>query len=343
MPTNFQSFLGACVFAKTESVYNAGPALLFISLSGPTSDAIRFAGKHPIFTLAYAFDGKRDAPPGTAGQLMQNRPSGRHTSFKLDVEGQGIGAAYTSSATTIPNQLAVFLVAAGESGSWASGSAGGPSTWTFAPTPSPYTSQSSAALLAFSEGASYYVNGIVATYKITGKDGGPSIFEFDCQGTVPNVPVNAILPTGNIYPPTYGVFIPKNENIQLSINGVTTFKVRDYSFDKKQTIQARVDLNSAGGHAGFALNRRAPMLTVKVEATPFSTFDPNTQFASGSVFTASLTVGNQIGNTFEIYSQNAQIRNQTVAEDGPIAVWTLEMALVTSQPGNDDDYQMIWT
>jgi hypothetical protein len=161
-----------------------------------------------------------------------------------------------------------------------------------------------------------------------------SIFEFDIKGTS-GLMADATVPARTFSAHT--VVPPKNEDINLTIDGVVGLKVRTYTYTHGYDVSPRIDINALSGHAGFAGGRRKPEFKVTVEAEALSTFNPYNLMVSGTSVACSFGVGSVATNKFTVSMSQAQVTNVTRNADGPLAVWDLTITPWTSAPDSSDD------
>jgi len=317
-----KSIIGLALLAKVEAAYNTGSTTLSTS-----TDGIQVATL-PEFDLAYAFDGSRPIPPGTAGNQKRSAPSGRTASSKISIEAKGSGATYTSSS--VP-PMHLFLRASGLTAALSA------STWTY--TPDVIGSvPASLALGVYRRGELWNMSGGYSDFTLSATNAGPTMFEFDVQA-VASAPSDATCPV--ISYPYASVIPPKAEQITFSLNGYTTLKVRSFKFTYGRKVTPRIDLNmSTLGHAGFAPDRHNPSFTVTVEATQLTNIDPYNLQVLGTAVPVSLTVGSVANNKYTLSMPNCQITAVKGAEDGPVATWELTMDVVQSDPSTFDDVSL---
>ena len=192
------------------------------------------------------------------------------------IEAKGPGTAYVSGTT--PPNIHPFLLASGFTSSFSGG------TWTYAPVPLT-TTPLSAYLEVYDRGEKLPISGCVTEMGFSTKNTGPTEFEFDVKGVAGIITDVASPPTRSFQAQT--IMPPKNENIDFTINGVSSLKVRSYNYKHGLVTHPRIDINSVPGHAGFAIGRRKPELKCVVEAEALSTINPYDLFVSGTSFSSS--------------------------------------------------------
>lgn len=318
-----KSIIGLGLLAKVESSYSGSTTL------STAADGIQVA-ELPEFSIEYNYDGARSYAQGVAGTTRRVGGSGRFTNGTVKIEGKGLGATYTSTAT--PPNLHPFLLASGMSGSLLAGS------WVYKPQDS--GTPSSLALEVYTRGEKRVIRGTYGSWKVGTDSPAPPVFEFGLQGLV-GLPATSTLPS--ISYSGSAVVPPKAEGVVLSIGGTTGFKLRSFSFDMGREITPRLDLDADGGHAGFAPGRRAPKLTLTVEATALSTFDPYTAFANATQYAVSLTIGSVANNRYVLALPQAQLADVKDSVDGNVATWDLVFEAPTSGPASSDDFTLSFT
>lgn len=317
-----KSIIGLALLAKVEAAYNTGSTTLSTS-----TDGIQVASL-PEFDLAYAFDGSRPTPPGTAGQMRRSAPSGRTATSKITIEAKGAGATYTSSS--VP-PMHVFLRASGLTAALSA------STWTY--TPDAIGSvPASLALGVYRRGELWNMSGAYADFTLSATNGGPTSFAFDVSA-VASAPSDATCPV--ITYPYSTVVPPKAEQIAFNLNGYANLKVTNFKFEYGRKIQPRIDLNTSTlGHGGFAPDRHSPKFTVTVESTQLTNIDPYSLQVLGTVCPVSLTVGSVANNRYTLTMSQCQVTAVKGVENGPVAQWELSLDAVQSDPSTFDDFAL---
>ena len=136
------------------------------------------------------------------------------------------------------------------------------------------------------------------------------------------------------------VLPPKNEGVSFVLGAYTGAKIRNYSYEHGLTITPRINLNETSGHAGFAIGRRNPQLTISIEADTLTAFDAYAAWRNGTQYDISLTVGTVANNRFRIRFPQAQIVGVERAGEDPVALWNLTLAPAVSNPDNSDDVEL---
>lgn len=320
MSTVAKSIIGFGALVATESAYGGGASL------STSTDGVQGA-EPPTMDIEYSYSGERPSPPNTFGTLQFAQPTGETATGEIMVEGRGFGSAYSLSDT--PPNLHALLLGAGFSGSLSG------STWRYDPTPAGST-PSSVAMEFYTRGEVYRVSGSYCDLSIETDGGAPPMFNFTFNG-LPDEPEDASLPSI-----TYSsVQPPKAENIGLTYGSVTDMIVRSFAINLNREITPRVDLNATSGSAGFATGRRAPELTMTVEALPLSTFDPYNEMKLKQTRPFEMTIGSEQYNRYTI-SGSAQVTAVAKGEDGPVATWDLTMNLVLEDGSESGDIFFIF-
>lgn len=319
---------GLLLFAKNEASYAAGATFA-------ATDAVQVAMELPVFQQKYNFDGNRQGGNWSGGNIQRTGPGGRYTEGTVRLEGKGIGSGSTYSAGTRPPNLHPFLLASGLTGSLSA------SGWLYTPLPLGVT-PTSLALAVYGRGELLNVSGAYANMTFGAEGAGLTMFEFALQGLCSDITDVA---ASSIPARTYsaaGVLPPKNEGVSLTIGTYGTAKVRNYSYEHGLAITPRININESTGHAGFAIGRRNPSLSLTIEADELANFNAHEVWRAGSTFDITLTVGTVAGNRFRIRFPNAQISNVEAATDEPVALWNLTIQPSVSSPDASDDLQLYW-
>lgn len=318
-----KNILIVALTAKNEASYGAGGALSLLL------DGIEVQ-KHPEFTIDFAYDGKRNAPPGTFGQVKRNATSGRTAKGQIVVDGKGLGATYTATAL-VPN-LQCLILASGHSASLSG------STWTFVPDAATNTPKSLVMDAYVNQQKLSMTAGYASlTIDCPGPEGAD--FMFDVQALA-STPVDSAPPA--IAYSGSAVLPPKAESITLSLGGFATAKVRSYKFEGKRDLAARTDINSAAGHAGFNPGARTPTFTVVVEAEALATYNPYALREAATSGVVSLTHGSVAFNRFTLSMPQAQIVDVKDGADGSVATWELTYQAAESAPTANDSYSLVF-
>jgi hypothetical protein len=317
---NYRSIIGFGALVGTEASYGAGASL---SASSDGAQGV----EPPVMDISYVYEGERPTPPGTAGRQALASPTGEHCEGTITVEMKGRGAPY--GPTNTPPNLHSLLQAAGFTATYASAS------WTYSPTPIG-TAPASTALRVYTRQEMFSVSGAYCDLELATNDGAPMTAQFSYSG-LPALPVSASLPVI-----TYNDTLPpKTTDIGFEWGAVTSLVIRSLSLTLNREIAPRQDLNAADGHAGFAVGRREPTLSITVESTDLGTFDPYAEMKSKEVRDWTFTVGSVANNRFTV-SGKGQIMGVTREADGPVATWNLEIALVTTDGFGNNDIQIVF-
>jgi hypothetical protein len=323
--SSVKSVTGLLLFAKNEASYGAGANFA-------ATDAIQVAQELPVFNMQYNFDGNRQGAQWSGGNIRRTGPGGRTVEGTVVIEGKGLGSAYGVNAT--PPNIHPFLLASGLSGSVSA------SGWLYRPVPLG-TQPKSLALNVYDRGELLPVSGAYANMSFAAEGAGLTMFTFAVQGLCADI-------TDVSNPPTrtytaVNVLPPKNEAVQFVIGSYSSAKIRNYSYTHNLTITPRINLNEATGHAGFAIGRRSPELTITIEADALATFDAYQAWRDGDTFNVELTVGTTANNRFLIRFPQAQISNVERANDEPVALWNLTLTPAVSGPDSSDDVELYWS
>lgn len=314
----YKTIIGFGALAAIEATYGAG------GNPSPATDGIQGI-EPPTMQVEYAYDGERPTPPGTAGRQALASPVGEHATGSVACEMRGAGVAYTSSIT--PPNIHPLLRASGFTATFDDG------TWRYRPTPID-VAYDSATLRVYTRQERFDVRGMLCDYEITMEDGSPGTIRFDFDG-LPVLPVDETIPAI-----TYNSTLPPScTDIQFQLGDVDNLVVRNLAIQGNREKAPRLDLNAVDGHAGFAAGRREPLLTATVEATPLATFDPHQLAKDKTVLPCSFVVGSQVGNRWGV-NLNVQVMSVQRSEDGPVATWDLELAIVNTTPFANDDIEL---
>lgn len=311
------------ILAKVEPSYSGS------TTPSTATDGIQLVPTPNLTITNYTFDGAR---PDMVGSLARLGATGRTMEGSFSIEGKGQGAAYTTSSASVPN-LHPFLLASGLSASLSA------SALVFKPT-SPDTAQTSLQMNVYDLGTLRIAKGVYCDYKVGTDSADAPKFEFTVKGI-------AALPTTTAVPSiTYlkkDVLPPRGDGSSLSINGITSFKLRKWSFELGRDLSPRTDLQDGNAHAGFAPGGRAPKFSVTIEAPLLSTFDAYAAHASGSILPVSLTIGSVAGNRYTLNIPQAQLMDVKDSVDGNAGTLDLVFDCTQTGPLANDDFSLVWS
>lgn len=314
-----------------ESSYGAGGALV-------GTDAILTEERAEV-TPIFNTDGERNPASGQGGRFPKVGPGGRHADFQVSVLGRGSNAAY--SAILFPDDVHEFLLASGHAVTTDLTASAESQTY------DPVTAQD----------ASFHAEAYTRNEKFTLVGGlcsmsfvidGPTFtrFDFASIAIMDVVPAEGAVPALTIasHQP------PKAESLALNIGDFLIPRVKGVRFNQNINLQKRNDVNAASGFAGVGQGFRNPILEIDIEATalvgsPFHTtagIDPYALWEAATQLPISFDVGSVQYNRWKFIAAQAQLINVTKAEEGEIALWTLEFGLAQTAPGADDDYSLVF-
>lgn len=313
---------GMILFADVESTYGQGAVLT------GSADTIQVAMELPLFNIEYSFDGSRQGAQYSAGNLQPAGPNGKTTSGTVKIEGKGLGSAYSNTAAGHVPNLHPFLLSAGMSASFQS------STWVYKYTPLG-TDYQSIALEVYDRGEKLPISGAFSNMKVTGENGGITIFSFDVKGSAGSIS-DVSSPPARVW---YGqsTVPPVTDHINMNIGGFSAGIVRKFDFDAGIDLTPRLNINTSGSHAGFVINRRKPVLNVSLESTALSTMDAYTSWSNSTATAVSFQVGSVNTNKFSFSFPQASITKVERANDGAVALWNLSITPYVSAPDTTDD------
>jgi hypothetical protein len=318
----------------TESAYGGGATLV------AGTHGIRLASP-AVGTIEYAYGGERSPSTSSGGTTERTTPAGAFGSLPVAVEARGRGSAY--SATDYAEDLHVLLQIAGHNATY---SATPTPQWTYTPDSLP-ANVPSGAFEAYGRGEVYELIGTYAGFGLEMAGPGIAIANFDIQGLITTLPVDAALPsiTLNTLKP------PVAKDISVVIGNYTAAVVRSLTFSRNTDSGPRLDLNGTTGHAGFALGRRAAQTEIEIEAAALTTGGPPWTAAgtinpyelrdSAETFAFSWTLGSVQYNRIGFSAPQSQIAAVELSDDGPVATWRLTIEHHMTTPSADDEYAIL--
>jgi hypothetical protein len=315
------------VTGKLESSYAGG------GTPSTSTDGILCA-ELPKLSLAYANDGSRAMPPGTAGFQKRVAPSARTGEATIKMEPRGAGAAY--GASVLPGVHTLMRVAGFDA---AIVTTGGIEKVTYTPTPGP-GSFASGAFWFYERGQLYPVSALYSDFELAFDGPSVPLMSFATKGIVLAAITDVAVPAI-----TYGdaaILPPKAVGIAFAHGAVTGLRVRGASFKLGREISPRLDVNASGGHAGFSIGRRAPTLEVTIETPLIATIDPHVLWAAGSTAALTMTIGATQYNRYKLTAPAGQIVGVEELEDGPTALTKLTYQLNPSASNLNDEVAVVF-
>lgn len=321
------------MLAKIESAYGT------FSTPASGSDGIQVAEMIEI-ERQYAFDGKRHAQPGNAGQQRRVAPQGATYRPSIKVESKGPGAAY--GASSFGKDYHALLLAGGMTGTLS-----GTTQWSYVPTlitaaPSSVSLEYYCRATTAGNAEVWKAKGVYTDWVYEVANGGPAMWTFNTFGVESTAPAEAAFPSITY---SYGTIVPPVASpLTLTVNSVATLAIRSAKVEMKRVVQERSpDLNSAGAHAGFAPGERDPMFTFVCEAPLFATSNLWALHAAGTPFAASFGVGATQYNRSAWTFAQAQVVEVKPSSDGPVPLLEVSCSLYGSTPTANDDLAFVAT
>ncbi len=324
------------VTGKLETSYGAGGS------PSTSTDGLQLA-EVPKLTLGYAFDGTRNAPPGTTGYQKRAKPNGRTGTVPLKSEFKGPGAAYSASVFS-----ALHILARTAGFNAALTTTTGSEKYVYTPTPGPL-GYASGVFDLFAMGEKYPLFAAYADLEIAGDDTGVVYVTANVQGLVGAV-VDQLTPPAITYP--YADVLPPTScgASLFSLGDFTDALLRKCSFKMGRTISPRSNQNTAAGHNGFAVGRRTPTLEVTFETpalvnTPFHSaggIDPYNLYDSAAELPAQIAIGADKYNRLTIAVPKAQVMTPPAppTDEGDVVVTTLQFQLNPSAANANDEVSL---
>lgn len=284
--------------------------------------------------LEYVFDGTIGRASGTLSPQKRTKPNGRSRSSSIQFLPKGLGSVYTSSTVTPPREVHRMMQACGFTPTFDT------DHWEYDPTPAGDTFVSLTTRL-FSQESQYDQSGVIGDLTINGEGLGTPVATVNMRGLA-SLPADASLPAITVLAPT--VISPVSAGISLAIGAYTDAVVRSWSFALNRNIEtARLDQNSAGGHAGFVPNGMTPELTVTIERPARADYDPETEFAEAVARAISFTYDDGgTANNWGLEMPQAQLASVTPGGERALATVTLVFRAYASTPTANDFIKFVW-
>jgi hypothetical protein len=315
------------VLAKIESAYGTDitPAA--------NADGVLVI-ERPEVEKSFMHNGERGAQAGTGGMASGVAASGPKGETSLMCECHGGGAAY--SASVFPSIHTLLLMAGFEATVDTTPSS---ETWTYVPESGP-TDFDSGSVYCYVRGQLEKLLGAYCDMSVSVDGPAVPIWEFAVQG-IRDVETDVAVPAVSGGYPAGTNLPPKATNIALTLNSVSSFKVRGFTLNLNRELGDRADDNDAG-YAGLSPGRRSPTLEVVVESTALATFNPYSLWLAGTLFSTSLTVGSVQYKKWTITAAQSRIIDVSEDDDGPTATWTITLELSTSDAVTEDDISILF-
>lgn len=290
----------------------------------------------PEVDLEYIHDGMRGRSP-TGGQLTRVAQSGLAASLNLVTHCYNPGIAYAAAVYPSVHDL-LRMAGFDATGDFTPAS----ENWDYTPI-TDQASLESGSLEVYNRGQQYDMAGVYGNLVIAAD--GPVIptWTFELQG-LGTLPTDIALPAI-----TYINFAAgkpgKAVSIGLSIDPGTPWTgavLRSFEFNMGRDLAPRADDNSTG-HAGFTPGDRDPRLTLLIEEVPLTTFSPYSLRDLGTEIDVSIgPIGSGQYDQYTLNCAQMQIVEVNDAEDGPTAMWEIELAAGVSAPGSEDDVSLLF-
>lgn len=300
------------------------------SALAPATDGVLLM-EPAIMTPDYIDDGERGLQPGAAGQMIRSAKSGRFAEFTPRIAMRGRGLAYSS--INVPPDLHEIIQICGHQAT--NDTTPSNEKWTYAPESGP-TGFSSGEFRGYSRGQAYDMLGAYGSLQFNFSDVSAMFFEPTIMGFL-NLPTDVALPSITYVNATLQP--PKMINVALSLNAVTGWKLRSFSFNQNRELSPRAD-SSGTGHSGFTPGRREPTVEMVVEARALATFNPFSLANSSTTMALSFTGGTVQYNRMKFDAAAFQITEVEDDEDGATALWRMTGVCAASTPIAEDDYTL---
>ena len=304
--------------AKDEAAYGT-----FLTPNVAVDGVLPSDQPEPAFN--YLYDGARGRSP-LGGHLSGVGPTGRGMTLALAAHMILPTAAY--SASVQPSLLRLMrycgfdqdltanvYTLTPESGAWSAGDSGSFSIWTM--------------------GELWSMAGAYGTFSVEAD--GPVIptWNFDFQG-IGNSLMSDVTPVPAITYLNAAKKPLKALGITLTIGGYAVGIIRSFEFTLNRELAVRANENLAGGHQGFTPGNIAPRLSVTLERIALSTFDPYSLMEAGTVQNTHMQFGSTQYDKWKLTMATAEIVSVEKDEDGPTALWVIEIDGKSSTPGLND-------
>lgn len=280
-----------------------------------------------VFTLDYAYGGDVGPSPGNLGMLKRVPAYGRTATGTVPMRAKPAGTTY--AATVLPN-IHVMAKLSGLDSTLATGA------YTYTPTADSLT-YSSGTMEAYDRGEKWTLRGALGSVGFDINGAGIPTWLFDIRAIV-----SATITDSAVAAPTYpalAVQEPVAAGCVLTLGNYTVKGLRSASFRMNRSIDtARLDLTEADAHAGFAPGGYDPEFRVTVESTALTAptaaggFDPYVMRNTAEQIAINLTVGSTAFNRWKFAGPQAQLKEFTLNNDGPVATTELVFQLHTSSP-----------
>jgi hypothetical protein len=322
--------------AKAESSYGGGGSLVL------TTDGVLLQYKDKntgaILTFEYLYDGTVGVPIASLGQAKRIAPSGMSIKGPLPLLFRGPGIAYSA---TVRSSLDRLLIAAGFDAVVVT--TAGSEMVTYTPTPAGIAFGSLFGDL-YLRGEKISVVGAIGSLKCDASDLGPPMWTFDLSA-LGSMPVDASV-ASITYPAYASVAPPGASAVTFTLGNFLSANatVKKSGWDFARKVSDRVSQTASGGHAGFAPDNYAPVITVTVEATaltgtPFTSttaFDAHNLRNSGQSFLTLLQYGSAQYNRAKINFPQGQVIDVKDSNEGPVPTVDLTIAAFNSSPTAND-------
>ncbi len=327
------------VTTKVESTYNT-------DVTPATTDAIRIIPPRPQVKIAWGYDGARGPQNAGSGRWLRAAPNGRTVSGSIKVEPKGLNSSYASSSNEVPD-VHRLLRAAGFTATLSAGT-----SWTFTPDLFSVT-PASLSTYFYDGGELWKTCGMYTDLKIDIPNTGIPVFEFPFAATMVTDPADLTLPSMTYTAPT--VVPPTANGVSFTLHNLTGAVLRSASFSLNRSFNnARLNINAAAGHAGFAPGFRDPVLDLVIEmtaltTTPFTTatlIDPYSLEKAGTTGVCSMQFGGTTNNKWKLTLNQCQVVPGSVEKlsenNEAFGTYKLQVKPYVTTDQGIDDITLLW-
>lgn len=311
---------------KVEATYGSAE-----SLSNSTDGFNVYIGDgdpEPPTPYEYVYDGKIGRAFGNLVPQIRTTPNGRFRMGQHKVLPKGLGSAYSTSSVLPPNEIHRWLQACGFDATFDT------DHWEYTLT-AHGTGFKSLTYNAYLQGSLYPMTGVLGNLSFETQGLGVPVWTIDYKGLAAVDPTDAAVPSLTVLAPS--VIAPVSAGMTVSIGSFTNAVVRKIAFRQNRNIDtARIDMQLAGGHAGFVPGGSAPELEIEIERPARSTYDPEAVRDAATVEAISAAWDGGTANAWSIDFPQAQLASVTPGNEGALATVSLVYTAHASTPSAND-------
>lgn len=195
------------------------------------------------------------------------------------------------------------------------------------------TGQKPITVEAYFDGLKHKVHDAFGTFSISAEAGGYASLDFTFTGQF-NQTVDAALPAA-----VFETQVPQQvELANLTWGSAQDLIVQQFTYDQKNTITPRPDVNSPDGYKGVRISARAPEGGVNPEAMLVAEGDFWGDFATAQAKHFVMQVGTTVGN--QVVLQGPQVQTNDLGYGDRDGIRNFDLGLMFKRLAGDDEFMI---